>query len=362
MWRRKESKQEGQVRNAIQQCAGTCFDIGALRNTRQAEGSISTQLSSSAVVAIQPSAYTDISPWQTRIIALWPNSDEKATLEADLLAVDLIAGEGVVVTSTNQNMSYDALSYCWGNGPRDSLLELNSSSFAVSSSLQAALRKLRSRTETRYLWVDAICINQDDDNEKAIQVATMLRIFQKAARIHVWLGEASEDSGLAIACMTDRHYASLQDGLKDTAKMKHHGSCIVRLRTIHSALCNFFARPWFRRTWIRQEIYASRSIKVHCGDKSLTWPSLWSARRLLQSIEESRGEQWAHDPSIERLLDELHNNTEPTPAGQYKPLRSLFDILITSQYYQVTDPRDVVYGSLGKRTSRNDFLRCSTDR
>ena len=172
----------------------------------------------------------------------------------------------------------------------------------------------------------------------------------------MWLGETSEDSGLAIACMDDDHYASLKDELKATAKMSHHDSCLVRLRSIHSALCNFFARPWFRRTWIRQEVYAARSIEVHCGDKSLTWPSLWSARRLLKSLEESQGERFAHDPSIERVLDELHQNTEPTPAGQHKPLRFLFDILITSRYYQVTDPRDVVYASLGKITSRSVFF------
>ncbi|KAK0704462.1 hypothetical protein B0H67DRAFT_648897 [Lasiosphaeris hirsuta] len=57
--------------------------------------------------------YTDISPWQARLIALSPSPDRKVTLKAKLLVVDLVASEGAVIASSKRKINYDALSYCW---------------------------------------------------------------------------------------------------------------------------------------------------------------------------------------------------------------------------------------------------------
>ena len=210
MWRRKKSRarEQPETLHVAQQCPGDCFDIEAIHSNKQADTDLTHPTPSSTTTAKQYLAYTDISSWQTRLIRLLPNLDEKAILKADLLVVNIIAAEGVVVTSTNQNVTYDTLSYCWGNGPRNTLIELNGNDFAISSNLQAALRSPQGRTRTRYLWVDAICINQDDDEERAVQVVTMLDILHKAVTVHAWLGEPSEDSGLAIASLND-HYSLL---------------------------------------------------------------------------------------------------------------------------------------------------------
>lgn len=336
-------------------CAGDCFDIiAALSNVGPEQdyahaGYESHDASGNPAAAgtHQYLGYTDMTPWQSRLIEILPNPDTSSMLEANLLVVDLIAGEGAVVTSTQHNLAYDALSYSWGRGPRDKVLKLDGADFAISTTLHAALRALRSPAEARYLWVDQICINQDDAAEKSVQVAGMLKIYFKAATVHVWLGEASEHSDLAIAALNE-HYSSLEAQLDATADVEHASSCVAHLQRLHTAVCDLLGREWFCRTWIRQESYAARNILIYCGAKQLHWNFLWVAERLLTKIEQLPGVGLSHNRRIRFLLDELDKNTPELTPGQPKLPRKLLDILMSSRHYQVWDRKDIVYASLGK--------------
>jgi heterokaryon incompatibility protein (HET) len=90
--------------------------------------------------------------------------------------------------------SYESLSYCWGDAHNKVPILLNSECFGVTRNLHAALVRLRLTTETRRLWVDAICINQDDDAEKSEQVQLMRDIYRYGNRTLVWLGTGSMSS------------------------------------------------------------------------------------------------------------------------------------------------------------------------
>ena len=68
-------------------------------------------------------------------------------------------------------------------------ITLNSSSHNVSSNLFSALRQLRRREEQRVLWVDALCINQNDMTEKATQILLMGNIYSDIESTIAWLGE-----------------------------------------------------------------------------------------------------------------------------------------------------------------------------
>ena len=349
-----ESKDLGEPVTKHEQCPGGCFNIKPFdaESHRQASNSSllhqADEFTDFAIAAKQPSVYENIFSWQTRVIRIYPSPDENEPLTADLVTVDLIVNEGVVIVGTKENVTFDALSYCWGNGPRERLLILNQTQFAISSTLHAALRKCRSRPQVRYLWVDAICINQEDDDEKATQVAMMLNIYQMAAKVHLWLGEQSEDSDLAITSL-DNHRSFL-DQLEATAKMKHGDDCIGRLRKIYSALFNFFARPWFRRTWIRQEAYAARQIETHCGDRDIPLDSLLSGSHILRKIEAfSADVEWSQDTNIQLLLlDDLAKSTRHPATRQRKEFRPVLEVLVSSRNYQVSDPRDIIYAALGK--------------
>ncbi|KAI5357273.1 putative heterokaryon incompatibility [Septoria linicola] len=107
---------------------------------------------------------------------------------------------GLVAVSTRGDASpiYDALSYAWegafNNEPLpDHDIQLAGTSVKIAGNLGHALRALRSTTETRTLWIDAICINQKDDAEKSVQVQGMSTVYSKAAQVMARLGEDSTD-------------------------------------------------------------------------------------------------------------------------------------------------------------------------
>ena len=93
---------------------------------------------------------------------------------------------------------YEALLYHWGAPSPRHAITVNTQSFEVGPSLIAALRCLRKEDEARTLWVDAICINQEDIEELATQVDAMEIVYQLAERTLVWLGEEDESAIITI--------------------------------------------------------------------------------------------------------------------------------------------------------------------
>jgi hypothetical protein len=129
-----------------------------------------------------------------RLLQLHPNTDQ-FLISLHLFPLD------------NAGPSYEALSYAWGNqaatepisciGPsgvasnrKRTIRNLRPSlhQVLVTRHLLSCLEHLRSTT-SRWLWIDAICINQHDNDEKAIQVPLMSEIFPRAKRVLIWLGE-----------------------------------------------------------------------------------------------------------------------------------------------------------------------------
>jgi hypothetical protein len=94
--------------------------------------------------------------------------------------------------------SYDALSYQWGSDEPAIRVILGDSYVLVTQNCYAALRRLRDRYRKRARWIDAICINQQDDLEKGYQVKMMLEIYRQASRVFVWLGESNEDTDYVL--------------------------------------------------------------------------------------------------------------------------------------------------------------------
>lgn len=122
-------------------------------------------------------------------------------------------------------ISYEALSYTWGSNLTTEHIRLNGKDFWVTENLHAALRALRHDTEDRCLWIDAVCINQEDIPEKNYEVLRMLHIYENAKRAVVWLGDASDDSGLAM------------DHLTSLNQQWHDENRTTILATLFSRLC-----------------------------------------------------------------------------------------------------------------------------
>jgi PhoPQ-activated pathogenicity-related protein len=125
-----------------------------------------------------------------RLVTIHPAENITDSIKCSLETVDLIA----------EKDKYDALSYSWGMDDDSGdafLLTLDDKPFPVTENLWDGLRRIRLCKDPVRIWIDAVCINQNDDPEKSVQVAMMADIYAGAHIVHVWLGEgedAAEDS------------------------------------------------------------------------------------------------------------------------------------------------------------------------
>lgn len=157
---------------------------------------------------------------------------------------------------------YEALSYTWGDDTkRQEVVFEDDDYFAgnryeIQYNLWKFLWTLRERFASRYLWADALCINQRNTVEKGHQVRIMGRIFNKAKRVLVWLGEAHNgtDTAMKVATMTDW---SMSNDLQNETTCKSAEAIL--------------SRPYWKRTWIVQELVQAKRIIVHYGDCKAAW-------------------------------------------------------------------------------------------
>lgn len=92
---------------------------------------------------------------------------------------------------------FTALSYVWGTGSTESI-NCNGCAFPISSNCKEALTSLRSFDENVCVWVDAICVNQEDVAEKDVQIPMMGEIYTWARVVWVWLGPEDDRCTRAI--------------------------------------------------------------------------------------------------------------------------------------------------------------------
>lgn len=123
---------------------------------------------------------------EVRLLQIQPANDLSSELVCNLTHHPL-----------GDSLEYEALSYTWqGDASRQILLDGHP--FFVSENLEGALLTLRDREVVTTVWVDAICMDQNNKKELSAEVPKMLSVYQTARRVVVWLGGASEDSGLAF--------------------------------------------------------------------------------------------------------------------------------------------------------------------
>jgi hypothetical protein len=334
-------------------CAGHCFDVAPIEpiapSSRWSEegGSVSTS------EAVETYTYSRLKAWQTRILCLHPSGksatgDQEAPLSADLLVATVSDTEGIVIEHSGLVVEYIALSYTWGYPELSETLICNKKKRMISSSNAAALIALRSSATKTYVWIDAICINQGDSDEKAAQVARMLSIYKKARSVTAWLGQPDDNSLLAFACC--RELTELCGAVSGVDRTAHAPACFAQLRAIYLAILSLFTRRWIRRTWIRQEIFGARIIVVQCGSQQISWDQFIQAADLMKAIKNFLGdENHASDQQyakIWRLLHDARKNAE-TAFGGFKPPRDLLEVLLQSQDFEVSHPKDTFYAILG---------------
>ncbi|KOC10748.1 hypothetical protein AFLA70_197g002161 [Aspergillus flavus AF70] len=181
-----------------------------------------------------------------RLLRLLPSEKSDSRLQGHLFNYPL----GLLAAKTHL---YEALSYVWGDLNNSRLISLGNYDFPVTKNLHTALLYLRDQYIERIIWVDALCINQEDLNEKGEQVRRMAEIYSKASRVIVWLGHMENHSNEALE--TIRIAAQRPHGVDDKLT-REAVFCLLR-------------RPWFERIWVLQEVASARQILIKGGDTEM---------------------------------------------------------------------------------------------
>ncbi|KAF8849657.1 HET-domain-containing protein [Acephala macrosclerotiorum] len=263
---------------------------------------------------------------------------------------------------------YNALSYHWGHLTKDKTIFLDDQPFKVTTNLHAALKRFRHNQNDTRLWVDAICVNQDDLLERGRQVQLMRQTYMQAKETWVWLGAEADDSDRAVGLI------ELLSDIYDDCEARSGPRLDPRLwgppkswkvEDEFIALEDFLSRAWWYRVWIVQEVAVSRIVKLYCGQRSFSWYDLAGACIFLRLHGDEIGDIiYQH-----RIRTSLIRNDERTISGGFSRvisinnirvatvkdsglpmnarLRSMLYLLYSHRDADATDPRDKCLALVG---------------
>ncbi|KAK7926686.1 hypothetical protein PG985_003684 [Apiospora marii] len=265
-----------------------------------------------------------------RLLKLYPASTRQAPIFIELFKIDKLHPE--VPTP-----SYDAISYRWGDQTDRRFLTANGQRISVTRSLHTALTYMRDESSTRILWIDGVCINQNDTVERGQQVLQMGSIFSGAETVRIFVGEAEDNDKIAQATNLLSSLETMEDdrGIVERMKLDEYGS---------RGLINLLRRPYWQRMWMFQEIVLSRNAVVHCGPYEISWKNL----RKFNTISASPGIWFEAQVRCGWILELRRTLFQIAHFFISKvEARDMRNILQPTRHLQCTDPRDKLFSLLG---------------
>jgi hypothetical protein len=170
---------------------------------------------------------------------------QSSQLQCELQQVSLL---------TAPKPEYETISYCWGGSKATETILLNGKPHQAAISAVTVLRRFRLPDADRTLWIDALCINQDDTLEKGYQVAAMHEVYSAAQRNLIWLGEDGGTADAAIKSLEDvlRHAREMTEEYKTFLPkvIDDSGQSIISHRKVDlgpnsNALLAIYSKPWY---------------------------------------------------------------------------------------------------------------------
>ncbi|PKS12987.1 hypothetical protein jhhlp_000328 [Lomentospora prolificans] len=314
------------------------------------------------------------------------------------------------VTDLDELCEFMALSYAWGSNDATGELDIDGQYLPITPALEIALRGLR-RKQPLDIWIDQICINQQDLQEKALQIPLMKDIYTLSSQTIAWLGDAVPSTGNAIAYLDrlGKQFSSfgiravtkqLQEQLVADEETEAEGLVAIpeHLREVKKKILEmidaegewdkldalpdldeFFDAPYFTRGWIKQEVslppkllfqrgeytidgdilYAGLQFHIrhwqHESKRTKTVPGEPLNPELKKKFEVMLADRPGRDAANASLVArvKLHNSTDEPPATLGKlirrfRLRPSYTVGRDNEDATMfSDPKDHVYGLLG---------------
>jgi Heterokaryon incompatibility protein (HET) len=263
-----------------------------------------------------------------------------------------LVGE-LITLKQGEEIEYEALSYWWGHKEAGRHLVLKKDnrrySIPIRPELENALMQLRLRDQPRNLWVDAICIRQDDSAEKNSQIPKMAEIYSEATNVCVWLGTEENNSDKALKFIDRVLNLDEIDQLVINEKLVEEWNAFSKL----------IRRPWFNRRWIVQEVAMAKRATMHCGEGTVSWTNFKDAVALFSSRPEplrqlfQSSRTFSHHPDHLGEIKELGANRLVVATSSMfrksddgdilEHLFSLETIMSSLSAFEASDPRDILY-------------------
>ncbi|KAJ4291931.1 hypothetical protein N0V90_009829 [Kalmusia sp. IMI 367209] len=305
--------------------------------------------------------YQPLGPDQIRLLQLHDQPDELRLIQR------------IFHVTRAECPPYTAISYVWGAnqqvGRQDLVCEDPHAKVNVTRNLELALRSVaRSKAKAAstagqenggqrsYVWADAICINQCENEEKSRQVSMMQEIYQHAEDVHIWLGDGEANTGMAFNLIRElvqphQRVESVQWTLDSPCHKGDTQTLGMQNEDDLNGACDAFLaileRPWFTRIWIVQEVAAGKSAKVFCGNYSVDWNDLVKAVKFSLDMGLRAANIYGREQilRIAQTRDEyLVSSTGDGSAGEFERLQRL---LFRHHGSSSTVPHDMVYALRG---------------
>ncbi|KAF2262434.1 hypothetical protein CC78DRAFT_618494 [Lojkania enalia] len=308
-------------------------------------------------------SYIALEPGQIRLLYVEFVSDEPVWT---LKTVQLLGNEA------EGGVEFEALSYAWGELFHTFPFVCSGGILRIHRNLNEALPYLARRSSSLPLWIDALSINQQDEEEKLVQIRMMNKIYRRASQVWVWLGIGPENIGEVLDLwrkvidvaqkLEPLPYNSVITATSAISTAK------VDLPHLSSPIWDRFYQvlesEWFNRLWIIQEVALARSVKIMCGRSELEWdllcltsrePELFQIQDIVQGVGYVSLIRKTFPGSVvfdvRRTAQKWIRNS-PGP-GEYSS--SALDIEFVRTFFWITsrgtfqcsDPRDRVFGILG---------------
>jgi hypothetical protein len=267
----------------------------------------------------------------------WPTIGENSMVRVEMMAFPV-----------DRAPPYVALSYAWGDATRQRPLRIGNTELEITESLDVALRHIAEDNKTLVLWVDALCINQSHDVEKSFQVQRMGSIYQSAAMTLAWLGPAADESDLAFQELRDFFRQQTPARFREASQAEVKGFLSARV-------ANLFARPWFTRVWVKQEVMLNKVAYFVCGGQDIT------KQRLVHAFicYVTAISRFRHDfvPFHVLRFALRFSDSGPWPLADYMADGATSMGFRYGRFLQSSEPRDFVYSHLGMIKDHHQLIK-----
>ena len=255
-------------------------------------------------------------------------------------------------------VKYLALSYVWGSPQIVAYVMVEGRYSLVTANLHAALQRLRSEQQPLRIWIDQICINQQDQEERSQQIMLMHEIFSKSDQVCIWLGKDTQpyEKGflfiLKLLGHTDYLNAPLDDDLVGKVVDFTNSQDVDE---ILPSLSTLYENRWFSRSWTFQEavcnpdtaIFVSfAGITLSC--QGITLEILISFTQLLMSNDTMKLLLPLSHESYRAIRQLMVLNQHISNPGQ-----TLLQLAHSTRDRSATDPRDRLYSLIGIAASND---------